>query len=133
MKALYKISVLFFILIWVLPLTAEELCPLGKVRQICIQEEMRLINTYLKGIDDELNNPEPQMDQLALLSELILDSAYKIERTKLKKTFHEDFKTLLRNAKDLHYYSKKNKYDVALKQAESLHRNCISCHISQMK
>jgi len=89
---------------------------------------MKLLNTYLKSIDDELKQKEPQMDSLYMLSDLFLDTAYKIKNTKSDQTFHKNFKSVIDDVKALNKFSKANNYPQALVQARSIKNNCMKCH-----
>lgn len=95
-----------------------------------LQQEMQLLNAYLKSLNMELDNPEIQMDQLQMLSDLILDTAHKIKRTKHGQVFHNNLKNLLSDVKMLHKLAKRNNYPAAITQAKSLKNNCIACHMN---
>jgi len=98
------------------------------IPKIHVSDEMKLLNTYLKNIDDALENKEPQMQDLYTLSQLLLDTAYKVKTVKKDKTFHQDFKSVVDDLKHLSEFSQKNKYLEALAQARSIKNNCSKCH-----
>ena len=134
MKILKKISLIVFLSFLSFPvLGAEPQSLQNNERAIYIEPEMKLLNSYLKGLNTELKKPEPQLEQLSLLAQLIQDSARKIERTKENQTFHDHLKNLQRDAAAISRYSQKNQVEAALQAANSIKKTCVECHLSQLK
>ncbi len=91
---------------------------------------MALFNTYMRGISIELEHPEPQVGQLFIFSELLLDAGEKLKIEKRDRHFHENLRTLLRDAASLRKLSLAGNDPAAINQAKSIKNNCIGCHLS---